>query len=282
MQSQTKAVTLLWWTTMAHPGLLRRWLKEPRLKDINLNGDERLEIHKEILLEKPMLKEVFSEFYRLCYTLDNRYFTGIGKRIEIGAGVSFFKDCYPEVISSDLMEASHLDMIIDAQQMNLSDHSIRSIYGINCFHHFSEPDLFLNELERVLTPGGGCILIEPYYGLLAKEFFKRVFASEHFNNRQKSWCSTYNNISVMTGANQALSYIVFVRDRKEFQSKHPHLDIIINRPLNNYVRYLTSGGLNFKSILPPAFAPFLKFLEFLLIPFRQIMALHYVIVIKKK
>jgi len=263
-------------------GLARKLLAEPRLKDVNLDSDDCVKIHRAVLLEKSMLKEVFYEFYNLCYTLDSRFFTATGERIEIGAGTSFFKQCHPEVISTDIKKAPHLDKVIDAQNMNISDNSVRSIYGINCFHHFPAPELFFKELQRVLTLGGGCILIEPYYGLFAKEFFKRVFTSEHFDKKQQSWWDSSNNMSIMMGANQALSYIVFNRDRKEFENKYPNLNIVLLRPLNNYLRYLGSGGLNFRQLLPNVLTPLLKFLEFLLIPLNRILALHYVIVIRKE
>ena len=39
-----------------------------------------------------MMREVFEKFYDTCIALDNQYFgDSKGQRIEIGAGVSFFK-----------------------------------------------------------------------------------------------------------------------------------------------------------------------------------------------
>jgi hypothetical protein len=86
----------------------------------------------------------------------------------------------------------------------------------------------------------------------------------------------------MSGANQALSYIVFVRDRAKLLALHPQLEIVEHRPLNNYLRYLLCGGLNFRSLLPGFTAPLIKGVEWLLTPFNRIFALHHIIVIRKK
>ena len=260
---------------------IRASLQEPRLIGIDPDSEEMLAIHSKVLYEKPMMREVFSEFYDTCISLDKKYFgNSTAKRVEIGAGVSFFKKKYPEIISTDIKKAENLDMVVDAQGMPFENKTIRAIYGINCFHHFPNPELFFNELERVLDKGCGCILIDPYYGSVAKRFYKKIFDTETFDMTQKEWVN--ESLGFMNGANQALSYIVFVRDKKKFEEKYPDLEIVVQKPLNNYMRYLLSGGLNFRQILPSFFSPVIKFFEFIFIPFNSVFALHHIIVIRKK
>jgi SAM-dependent methyltransferase len=259
--------------------LIRNFLQDPRLKGVDVDSDVFLKIHHQILNEKRMMHDVFSEFYQACINLDKKYFSGEGQCVEIGAGVSFFKKQHPEIISTDIKEAENLDRVIDALDMDFEDHSIRAIYGINCFHHFPDPDKFFRELNRVLVKGGGCVLIEPYYGFLAKHFYKQLFDTETFNVSQQDWRNPDNQ--VMTGANQALSYIVFKRDYKIFVLKYPGLEIVYHKPLGNYIRYLLSGGLNFRSLLPGWSSPVLKFFEFCISPLNRYFGLHHVIVIRK-
>lgn len=259
---------------------LRNYLKEPRLEGIDPDSDELLVLHSKVLYEKPMMRDVFAEFYDTCINLDNKHFTGKGKRVEIGAGVSFFKKKYPEILSTDVKTAPNLDMVVDAQNMPFEANSIRGIYGINCFHHFPNPNLFFKELDRVLEPGGGCVLIDPYYGTVASRFYKKIFDSETFDMTQKEWVN--EELGFMNGANQALSYIVFVRDKKKLEQLFPNLEIVVQKPLNNYLRYLLSGGLNFRQVLPSFFSPLIKLWEFTLIPFNRVFALHHIIVIRKK
>jgi SAM-dependent methyltransferase len=260
---------------------IRNYLQEPRLKGVNPDSDEMLVVHSKILYEKPMMRAVFGEFYDKCISLDERYFGSVkGKRIEIGAGVSFFKKKYPEIISTDVKTAPNLDMVVDAQNMPFENESVRSIYGINCFHHFPDPDKFFRELERTLVKGGGAVLIDPFYGTIARRFYKKIFDQETFDMEQKEWSNS--TLGFMNNANQALSYIVFIRDRKEWEKKYPGLEIVAHKPLNNYMRYLLSGGLNFRQVLPSFFSPLIRFFEFLFIPLNYVFALHHVIVIRKK
>lgn len=251
----------------------------PRLLETDYNSDELLDIQRKILDEKKMMKNVFKEFYDLCIKYDKKYFSGDGKRLEIGAGVSFFKEKYTDIISSDIKKTAHLDMVVNAMDMPFENNYLRAVYGINCFHHFPEPDKFFKELERCLDNGGGCILIEPYYGFLASKIYKKLFSTETFDKKQNNWNKSDNNI--MTGANQALSYIVFKRDKEIFKQKYQNLEIIYQKPLTNYLRYLLSGGLNFKGLCPPLLEPLIRFIEFIILPFAKVFALHHIIVIKK-
>ena len=259
---------------------IRNIVTDTRLSNIDYNSEDLLDIHREILDEKKMLRKVFAKFYDKCIESDNKFLTGEGIRIEIGAGTSFFKSKYPEILSSDIKHSKNLDMVVDAMNMPFDDNSVRTVYGINCFHHFPYPEKFFSELSRCLCKGGGCILIEPYYGMAASYIYKNIFTTETFNKNQQYWDNSKN--TVMTGANQALSYIVFVRDHKKFETKFPALEIVHQEPLNNYMEYLLSGGLNFKQLCPTFLLPFIHFVEFLLQPFIKLFALHYLIVIRKK
>jgi hypothetical protein len=130
-----------------------------------------------------------------------------------------------------------------------------------------------------VKPGGGIILIEPYHGLFASFLFKRLFRTEGFDKSMPGW-----NVPMdgpMNGANQALSYVVFDRDWALFAKRYPQLEIVHQAPLTNYVRYLVSGGLNFRQLAPNFLIPVLKLVEALLSPLRRHLALHHVIVVRR-
>src|SRR5207249_6522378 len=105
-------------------GLLR-WLRdrlvEPRLAGIDLDSDERITVHRRILLEKRMFQGVMREFYQLCMDLDTRYLAGDGDRVELGAGTSLFKHFFPGMISTDVKAAPQLDRVTDALHMPFPD-----------------------------------------------------------------------------------------------------------------------------------------------------------------
>jgi SAM-dependent methyltransferase len=260
--------------------MLRNFLQAPEVSQVDVDSSTRLNSHKVVLQRKPMLQEVFRELHWLFLDLDRRYFRSTGgMRVELGAGVAPVRDTDPGVLATDIVESPDLDRVLDAQAMDLPDTSVHAFYGQNCFHHFPEPASFFNEVLRVVKPGGGIILIEPYHGLFASFLFKRLFRTEGFDKSMPGW-----NVPMdgpMNGANQALSYVVFDRDRALFAERYPQLEIVHQAPLTNYVRYLVSGGLNFRQLAPNFLIPVLKLVEALLSPLRCHLALHHVIVVRR-
>jgi SAM-dependent methyltransferase len=231
-----------------------------------------------------MIGDVFKEFYTKSFTLSEQYSLTNkkdGMKIEIGSGSSLFKYYFPSIQSTDIKIHKHNDMSLDAQDMtNIGDNSVETFYAINCFHHFPNPDKFFNELNRTLRVGGTCIIIEPYFGILSSFLYKRMFKTESFDKKQKDW--NYISSGPMTGANQALSYIVFFRDLDKFLFENANLEIAHTTILNNYLRYLFSGGLNFKQLVPAWIEKPIKTIEFLLQPINKLFALHHIIVLRKK
>ena len=255
-------------------------LRAPSLDNVDVDGDYRLVIHSRMLEKKRMLREVFEEFHHLFDMLDRKFLTASGFKVELGAGISPMRKSYPDVLATDIVFAPHLDCVLDAERMTFGDETVRVLFGQNCFHHFPHPDKFFHEMERVLAPGGGAILLDPYYGPFATFLFKRLFTTEGFDKNFQSWETP--TIGPMNGANQALSYIIFVRDQAVFKRKYSTLEIVYQRPVGNYLKYILSGGLNFRQLLPDYMSPFIAVLQWFLSPINRLVSLHHVIVIRKK
>lgn len=107
-----------------------------------------------------------------------------------------------------------------------------------------------------------------------------MFASEDFDKDMPGW--TTNATGPMHGANQALSYIVFDRDRARFERELPNRELVETFPLGNYLRYLLSGGLNFRHIAPDFSEPGLRAIESMLTPAWRVLALNHVIVLRRR
>jgi SAM-dependent methyltransferase len=260
---------------------LRRLLALPEADALDVDGVDRLRVHAAILARKPMLAAVFAEYHELLMALDRETFGDTpGLRVELGAGVAPIARTFPGVLASDVVAGPGIDRVLDAQQMDLADGSVRALYGQNCFHHFPDPPRFFSEAQRVVAPGGGVLLIEPYYGPLASAVFRALFTSEDFDKAMPGWGSDARG--PMRGANQALSYIVFERDRERFEREFRALELVRTLPLGNYLRYLLSGGLNFRQLVPGFAVPALKALEATLRPARRLLALHHVIVLRRR
>ena len=258
---------------------LIEYLRNPLLDEIDVDGVDRLALHKKILIQKPMLKRVFTEFHHIFQKANNKYLYGEGLGVELGSGIAPMRDSYPEVLATDILPSENLDLVINAEKMEFPDKSIRVLYGQNCFHHFTNPTEFFREAERVLVKGGGIILLEPYYGPFATFIYKRLFKTENFD-KSLGWESP--TTGPMNGANQALSYIVFIRDQERFVKENPTLRIVHQGLVGNYLKYLLSGGLNFKKLCPDKLVNLIDILEFIFSPLNKIFALHHIIVIRKE
>lgn len=244
-----------------------------------MDGPARFNAHRSVLARKAMIRDVFREFHALFRELDSRYFHGEGQVIELGAGVYPVRETVPGVLATDVVPAPHLDRTLDAEAMDVPDGSVRAFYLQNVFHHFPHPSRFFGQLERKLVTGGGAILVEPADGMLASWLYPRLFASEGFDKDASAWETATSG--PMSGANQALSHVIFDRDLDRFERAHPSLEIVHRDVLRNWVRYLASGGLNYRPLVPGFAAPVLGVVEGALAPLRGALGLHRVIVLRK-
>lgn len=256
-----------------------RSIREKSLLQVNVDGDERIKAHNDILLKKPKLQRVFDENFQRMESLAAHYFDADGLKIELGSGAVSMKKNNSDIQTSDIVPSSYNDLTLDAQNMELENNSVAMFFAQNVFHHFNDPEKFFNELTRVVKPGGGVIMLEPYHGPLARLIYTNFIPGETFDKTQPSWTSDHDG--PMFGANQALSYIVFNRDKEKFETLYPDFEISFTCIQNNYLRYILSGGLNFRKLVPDAFDPILRFFEFLLKPLNSLFGIHYIIVLKR-
>lgn len=260
---------------------LRRWLLDPKVAAAtDTNSVEHALAHREVLERKLLAQKLFDSFYRQCRSFDLRYFGPTqGRILEIGSGSSRLRESFPDVITSDLMPLPWIDLALSAEEMPIAEGSLRAIYGINVFHHLPDPRKFFREAIRVLNPGGGVVLIEPYHGLLARWLFPRLHPSEAFEPDAPTWESEGARAR-MSGANQALSYIVFKRDREQFLHEFPELELLEDHP-HTHLSYLASGGVNFRQLVPNRCIGLLRGVERMLSPFNRWIALQHTIVLRK-
>jgi SAM-dependent methyltransferase len=258
---------------------LRSFLKEPAIRGLDVDATDASVAHRQVLLHKPMLRRMFCGFYAQCRELDERFFTGPGMRLEIGSGSSIIKEFWPDVVTSDIKPLPFVDLVLDAQELPLPDNSVRAVYGINVFHHLPQPRTFFRQLLRVLAPGGGAVLIEPYHGPVARLLFSRLHDSEGFDLTAPGWEGTHSG--PFRGANQALSGIVFDRDRAVFRREFPDLELVYDRP-HTHLSYLLSGGVNFRQLVPTALDPAVRAAEAVLGPFNGLLALQHTVVLRKR
>ncbi|MCH7534331.1 MAG: methyltransferase domain-containing protein, partial [Bacteroidetes bacterium] len=165
--------------------------------------------------------------------------------LEIGSGGGFLKNIFPQVITSDIMEIEGVDQCFSAVDMPFGNEELDSIFMLNVLHHIPDAEAFFKEAERTLKPGGKIIMIEP-----ANTWFSRiVYRNFHHENFDEKADWKFESIGPMTDANGALPWIIFTRDLHIFQEMFPKLKLI-NLSRHTPFRYLLTGGLSYKSLVP--------------------------------
>jgi len=124
---------------------------------------------------KPLLEEIYSDFYRRIMVLIDPAIPG--RIAEIGSGIGNLKSRLPSALATDLFPNPWLDLACDGYELPFRRASLSHLVLFDVFHHLRAPNAFLHEARRVLAPAGRLILFEPYiswasfpvYGLLHHE-----------------------------------------------------------------------------------------------------------------
>ncbi len=252
-----------------------------KVSKLDVDGEDLTKKHYSIIQEKKLLRSAYKTFYDEMSKSCDKYFKVEGLEIELGSGVGFFKSIRNSVITSDIRKGFDYDMSVDATNMSIEDSSVKCFFAINVFHHISHPTKFLNELNRVLKKDGGCILIEPHDGLISRFIAKNIHKDEYYDTNELEWDKKEKS-GVLSNANQALSHNIFERDKYLFEKRYGQkLQIIEKKYLINGLRYILSGGLNFKQLFPTSLTFILVFFEKIITPFAKYWCPFRMIVIKK-
>lgn len=263
-------------------GGARACLTEPELRGLQPDDPAFTQAHRRILARKPLAQRLFSDFCRRCLAADERYFDACraDTRIELGSGSGIMRRVDPCVITSEVKLVPYVDLIARGEELPFGDARIRGIYAINVFHHVSDPRVFFREITRVLAPGGGLVMIEPYYGPLARIVFRYLFTQESYELDPPGW-PTHGRQQVASDANQALSYVVLRRDRAAWQAAFPLLELVLDEP-HTHARYVLSGGVNFRQLVPDGLGLLMSEAERWLNVLNPLLALQHTIVIRKR
>jgi SAM-dependent methyltransferase len=233
-------------------------LKYRYTTDAPLDAPERTMLHGNIIRNKHFLRKLYTEWYSL-FSDEIRQNPG-EKYIELGAGGGFLKELEPSVICTDVLPLSTNDMTFSALSMPFADESVWGIFMIDTFHHLPDVRQFLTEANRVLKCGGVILMIEPANSWWGR-FIYRHFHHEPFNPAGE-WVIPESG--PLSGANGALPWIVFRRDREFYTREFPRLKIEHIR-YHTPLRYLLSGGVSYRQLMPSFSYRLFSCIDFLLV-----------------
>lgn len=251
------------------------WLRLPETRDIeDLDDPATTLLHAEIVQRKPFLKSVYADFYRQFLQAvpdpDKKVL------VELGSGGGFIKKVIGNVITSDILELATVDKVFSALSMPFEDASVDAFFMIDVLHHMTEPRAFFAEAVRCLKVSGKIVMIEPANTVWSRFIYKN-FHHELFDT-QAPWELTGQ--SPLSDGNGAMAWIVFSRDRDVFEKEFPALRIAKMRN-HTPLRYLLSGGLTLRQLVPSICYPVVKGIELILSPLARWLGMFQTIELEK-
>lgn len=169
-----------------------------------------------------------------------------GLVVELGSGAGFVRETLPGTLRTDVIPYDGLDLATDATRLPFRDGAVRLICMMNVFHHIPDPAAFLSEAERCLMPGGRVFIVDQHVGPISRPLL-RYLHHEPFDPAAPEW--DFVSTGPLSGANGALAWIVFRRDRDRFAHRFPGLELERYAPHSPF-RYWLAGGLKRWSLLP--------------------------------
>ncbi len=251
------------------------FLREPSISGLVVGSPEFFARQKALIEQRPLLKRCYDDWYARLLA-DVRSVPGDGLLLELGSGGSCLKELEPAFITSDVVPGV-AERLIDACELPFGDASLKAIALTHVLHHIPNLEAFFSEAQRKLIPGGVITMIEVAHTPFARFFFKN-FHPEPYEDSRREW--SFGQQDSMMDSNQALSWMVFVRDRERFERLYPGL-AIETFAYTPWFTYLISGGVTKRDLIPRFLNPLFFGMEWLLTPLRPLFALHWHIRIRK-
>lgn len=220
------------------------WLMHPLMRGMDVDDPETTIRRRMIIKQKPFLYKLYCEWYEL---IEAAMPAVAGDVVELGSGAGFLKERMPGVITTEVLPLPGIDITIPTDgTLPFDTSSLRAIVMTDVLHHIHNPRSFFWEASRCICPGGAIIMIEPWVTRWSR-FIYTHFHSEPFRPESPDW--EFPARGPLSGANGALPWILFERDRVRFEGLFSEWQLDFIKPIMP-VSYLLSGGVSMKALLP--------------------------------
>jgi SAM-dependent methyltransferase len=228
---------------MNKPGnLLQAILSHPKLRGISLDDPETTAIRKDIILTNSFLRRIYEKWYSaILPTIPD----GDGQVLELGSGAGFLDRSLP-LITSEVFYCRHVKTILNGQALPFANGSLRAIVMTDVLHHIPDARLFFQEAARCIRPDGVISMTEPWVTAWSKIIYTHLH-HEPFDPAARDW--SFPSGGPLSGANGALPWILFSRDRLIFEREFPMWQIVDIHPMMP-ILYLISGGVSMRQLMP--------------------------------
>src|SRR5262245_13385963 len=223
--------------------MLKTWLAHPLTRGLDLDDPNTTHLRLQIIQQKSFLLRIYQEWYRAIVAALP---AGRGAVLELGAGGGFMRDFVSNLITSELFYCPSVRVVLNGLQLPFIAKSLRGIVMTNVLHHLPQPRLFFAEATRCVQYGGVMAMIEPWVTPWSRFVYARLH-HEPFEPETPSW--ELPSSGPLSGANDALPWIIFARDRHKFEQEFPQWQIEMIKPIMPF-RYLVAGGVSLRNLAP--------------------------------
>ena len=252
---------------------VKSWLSHPLTRGRDLDDPRTTELRRQIICEKKFLKRIYVEWYTAIADALPRV---TGPVLELGSGGGFMSEYVPELITSDILPCAGVERVVDAQNLPFADGELRGIVMTNVLHHIPRPRRFFAEARRCVRVGGAVVMIEPWMSAWSQAVYSRL----HHEPFDKAAAWEFPSSGPLSDANGALPWILFSRDRSVFEAEFREWRITTVQPIMP-LRYLLSGGVSLRNLVPNWSFSFWRGFERLLSPWMRHLAMFAIIVLTR-
>jgi len=245
------------------------FLATKEIQGIPVGSKKYFAIQKKLIKERKLMRYHYDLWY------DKLLSHAKNPQLEIGSGGSFLKEKNKKIITSDVVKGL-AERTIDARKLPFRKNSLGAIHATHVFHHIPDAEQFLKEVQRTLKKGGTLNMIETTNTLFARFFYTHLHPEPHEPNAGWSFKWKHN----MHDSNQALSWIVFIRDKKIFEKKFSNLKVETIEYLP-WFSYVCSGGITRKQLVPNYLSWIPLTVDWLMAPFKKFFSLSWYVRIRK-
>jgi SAM-dependent methyltransferase len=255
--------------------VIKQYFEHPLTRELDLNNPRTTHLRRRIIKGKSFLRQIYQEWYEVIgAALPEQE----GPVLELGSGAGFMSEYIPGLITTEVFYCPNITVVLDGQRLPFVDGSLRGIVMTDVLHHLPRAREFFTEATRCIKPGGVIAMIEPWVSNWSRLCYKYLH-HEPFSPDATEW--EFSSSGPLSDSNSALPWIMLERDRGEFEREFPMWQIQIIRPFMPF-RYLISGGVSLRSMMPGWSFGFWRMVERLLTSYMERLGMFALIVLKRK
>ena len=240
-------------------------------RSLHQDGPEQLLARRRVWERKRALRAV----YRFWAQLLHSWLPDNGPHLEVGTGSGTLAPWIGPVFHSDIQVAPWLDLVANVYRLPVQSGRLGGCLGVDILHHLAHPHTFFDELTRVLRPGGRGVFIEPYVTPLSRliwSFHDEAICFDRYQENPTSDDPWQGNI--------AMANILFTRERADWPTRHPHLELLYLRPFSLF--HVLAREYRSYSLVPAGLLAMLIRSEWLIPrPLMSLLALRTLVVLRR-